>query len=87
MATDGPGPPKCNKDLFERGAQVAAFETFGANAFEREIVKIREDLSVSLDWHYFGGHAIVLTYKKHMEAVKDALTGVDKEAGVLLYWL
>lgn len=59
MATDGPTPPPCNPDIFNKGETVAALSG-SSNAIERWVQSVAKKAKASMDWHYSGGVAQVL---------------------------
>ncbi|MCR4322642.1 MAG: hypothetical protein NUV61_00965 [Candidatus Azambacteria bacterium] len=59
MATDGPTPPPCNRDIFEKGRGVCVVDG-SSNAVERWVQSIAKKANTRVDWHYSGGRANVL---------------------------
>jgi len=51
---------KCDQDTYENGRTVCVLAG-ASTAIEAVVVRAREELQVSLDWHYSGGRANVLT--------------------------
>lgn len=59
MATDGPTPPPCDPEIFQKGDCVC--EIMGSsNAVERWVKLVAQTANAKVDWHYAGGVAIVL---------------------------
>lgn len=61
MATDGPTPPDCVADIYERGTLM--FQTAsigGSNAIERWVKKLAATSGQPVDWHFAGGRVMVL---------------------------
>lgn len=59
MATDGPTPSPCDREIFEKGESVAILEG-SSNAVEKWVKKIAKTAKARVDWHYSGGIANVL---------------------------
>ena len=59
MATDGPDPKSCNKNIFKLGHSIAAVDG-SANAVERWVKAVAKKARSRVDWHYSGGIANVL---------------------------
>ena len=59
MATDGPTPPPCDSEIFQRGAPVCLV-TGPSNAVERWVHDLHVLSDSRVDWHYSGGIAQVL---------------------------
>ncbi len=59
MATDGPTPPPCDREIFRKGQTVAAIDG-SSNAVERWVKAVAKKASARVDWHYSGGIAQVL---------------------------
>ncbi len=59
MATDGPTPLPCNREIFKNGKGVCV--VYGrSNAVERWVQLIAKEANAQVDWHYSGGRANVL---------------------------
>lgn len=82
MATDGPTPPPCDAEIYEKGECV--FVGHGpSNAVERWVKRIAELSGQRVDWHYVGGRAVVLvlgdtekvrkTISKNMQGIEGTL--------------
>jgi hypothetical protein len=72
MATDGPDPTPCNKEIMNHGTVVHITETYGANHFESLIQQVALETNTRTDWHYVGGRAVVLTLDDPTK-VKEAI--------------
>lgn len=59
MATDGPTPSPCNRDIFEKGRGVCVIDG-SSNAVERWVQSVAKKANAQVDWHYSGGRANVL---------------------------
>lgn len=59
MATDGPTPPPCNDKVFENGTVVLITSTIPSNAMEGWVKQVAERSGQPVDWHFFGGRAVV----------------------------
>ncbi len=59
MATDGPTPAPCNRDIFKNGQGVCVVDG-RSNAVERWVQKVAKTANAQVDWHYSGGRANVL---------------------------
>lgn len=59
MATDGPTPAPCNKDIFQHGSGVAHIDG-SSNAIETWVQAIADIADAQVDWHYSGGVGNVL---------------------------
>lgn len=51
---------KCDPNLVAHGRSVCVLSGT-STAIEAVVVRVREQLEIPLDWHYFGGRANVLT--------------------------
>lgn len=59
MATDGPTPPDCDRDVFQHGETIAT--GYGSsNAVERWVKTVAAASETRLDWHYTGGMVNIL---------------------------
>ena len=72
MATDGPTPAPCDKDIFELGHCVFVTHTIPSNAIEQWVQKIAKRSGQPVDWHYAGGRAVVLALGD-LDKVQEAL--------------
>lgn len=59
MATDGPTPAPCKRDIFEKGRGVCVIDG-SSNAVERWVQSVAKKANAQVDWHYSGGRANVL---------------------------
>jgi len=60
MATDGPDPDPCNKEVFNKGKCVFITHSIPSNAMEGWVKKVAERSGQPVDWHFCGGRARVL---------------------------
>ncbi len=60
MATDGPDPTPCDKEVFDHGACIFVTNTIPSNAMEGWVKKVAKLSSQRVDWHFAGGYARVL---------------------------
>jgi len=77
MATDGPTPPPCNQEIFQKGQPVAALDA-PSNAAENWVQAVAKKARARVDWHYSGGIAQVLHLgddesRARVEAAMDEL--------------
>jgi hypothetical protein len=61
MATDGPDPTPCSKDIYENGTPVFMTSSIPSNAMERWVKAVAKASMYPVDWHFAGGRAVVLT--------------------------
>lgn len=79
MATDGPTPPACKKEIFENGQPILVIDG-ASNAVENWVRQVARKADAQIDWHYSGGVAQVLhlgdsdSWNKTVEAI-TALAG------------
>lgn len=59
MATDGPTPPPCAPEIFQKGQAVALLDA-RSNAAENWVRAVSKRAKARVDWHYSGGIAQVL---------------------------
>ena len=59
MATDGPDPPDCDKEIFQKGQSVAVIDG-SSNAVEKWVKSVAKKADARVDWHYTGGIANML---------------------------
>jgi len=59
MATDGPDPAPCAADIYERGTVVHQCNSVSSNRMEGWVRKIAKESGQRVDWHFFGGWAVV----------------------------
>lgn len=60
MATDGPTPNPCDREIFQSGEQVFITHTIPSNAMERWGKRVARLSGQRVDWHFAGGRAVVL---------------------------
>lgn len=51
--------PRCDNNVYENGEHILTFSTMNAARIERWVTLVREASGQSVDWHYFGGRAVV----------------------------
>lgn len=59
MATDGPDPTPCAKDIFEKGVVVHQTHGVSSNRMEGWVKRVAFESGQPVDWHFAGGWAIV----------------------------
>lgn len=59
MATDGPTPKPCNDKVFKEGEVMCVTHTIPSNAMEGWVQKVAKESGQPVDWHFFGGRAVV----------------------------
>lgn len=59
MATDGPTPASCDRDVFENGAVVLVTHSISSNRMERWVQKVASNSGQRVDWSFCGGRAVV----------------------------
>lgn len=59
MATDGPDPTPCDEQIYRKGEVVFVTHTIPSNAMEGWVKKVAELSGQRVDWHFFGGRAVV----------------------------
>lgn len=59
MATDGPDPMPCNREIFTKGVGICIVDG-SSNAVERWVQSVAVMANAKVDWHYCGGRANVL---------------------------
>lgn len=72
MATDGPDPTPCSKEMLEKGQIVFVTHSIPSNAMEGWVKKVAEKSGQDVDWHFEGGRAVVMTLGD-VSIVKKAL--------------
>jgi hypothetical protein len=60
MSTDGPTPPACDREVFDKGEQVFLTDSIPSNAMERWVKAVAVLSGQRVDWHFGGGRARVL---------------------------
>ena len=82
MATDGPTPAPCERDIFENGTCVLVTAEVSSNRMERWVKKVAERSGQRVDWHFAGGWARVLTLGDP-GAVREACLSLREELDAL----
>lgn len=60
MATDGPDPAPCDREVYEKGAHVMTTHSIGgSNAIERWVQKLARTSGQPVDWHFVGGRVVI----------------------------
>ena len=76
MATDGPTPPPCNPEIFQKGSTVCVLSG-RSNAIEQWVKSVAAKANAQVDWHFSGGRANVLhlgdeeSRQRVFEAIND----------------
>lgn len=86
MATDGPTPPPCNPNIFNKGRGVCVVNG-SSNAVERWVQSVAKKANAQVDWHYSGGRANVLHLgdDESRQRVLNAISELkDKLKGTIL---
>ncbi len=78
MATDGPDPTPCNKEIFNEGEFICMTNSIPSNAMEGWVKKIAEVSGQPVDWHFAGGRARVLALGD-IGKVKEAVIELKDE--------
>lgn len=75
MATDGPDPTPCDREVFESGALVFVTHSIPSNAMERWVKRVADHGGQRVDWHFAGGraHVLALGDLQRVQASLDAL--------------
>jgi hypothetical protein len=60
MATDGPTPPPCDREVYVKGKSVFMTHTISPNDMECWVKKVAQLSGQRVDWHFIGGMANVL---------------------------
>ena len=74
MATDGPTPAPCEAGVYKNGEVVFITNTIPSNAMEGWVRKVAELSGQRVDWHFFGGRAVVKALGnigKVLEAIEE----------------
>jgi hypothetical protein len=58
MATDGPTPPDCNQEIYQKGDHIISIDG-SSNAVETWVKKVATKAAARVDWHYIGGVAAI----------------------------
>jgi len=83
MATDGPTPPPCNKDVYANGTMVMMTAGIPSNAMEEWVKKVAEKSGQPVDWHFAGGRACVLALGD-LNAVRQAIAELIPEHNAMI---
>lgn len=67
----------CNQEIYKNGIQVFLTHTLRADDVETWVKKISIDSGQKVDWHYFGGRAIILALGD-MAKVREAILNNKK---------
>ena len=81
MATDGPTPPKCDAEVYERGEYVFTTHSIPSNAMEGWVKQVAEKSGQRVDWHFVGGRAVVKALGdigKVMDAIRELMPEHDR---------
>lgn len=84
MATDGPDPKECDKEVFEDGEPVFLTWSIPSNAMEGWVKKVAEKSGQRVDWHFFGGRAVVKALGD-LKAVRAAIEELLPEHDALYF--
>lgn len=82
MATDGPNPAPCDPDILEHGESVFMTHSIPSNAMEGWVKQVAAKSGQPVDWHFFGGRAIVKTTGS-VDAVRAAIEALLPEHDAL----
>lgn len=72
MATDGPTPPPCDDEVFEKGHVVFLGDGVSSNRMEAWVQEVAKESGQRVDWHFVGGRATVKALGD-LEKVQHAL--------------
>lgn len=78
MATDGPTPAPCDKEVFSKGTSVFVTHTIPSNAMEEWVRKVAKASGQRVDWHFCGGRANVLAIG-NLDLVRQAISDLMPE--------
>jgi len=59
MATDGPTPRDCDRKVYKKGTVMFVTNSIPSNAMEEWVKKVAARSGQRVDWHFFGGRAVV----------------------------
>lgn len=82
MVTDGPDPPPCEREIYERGTVILVTAEVSSNRMEGWVKKVAERSGQSVDWHFLGGQAVVKAIGD-IKAVKEARNALRTELDAL----
>lgn len=81
MATDGPDPAPCDRDVFENGVAVFMTNSIPSNAMEGWVRLVALRSKQRVDWSFIGGRAVVRAIgdiPKVVESIKALLPEHDQ---------
>ena len=81
MATDGPDPKPCDPKIYAEGTHLFTTHTIPSNAMEGWVRQIAEKSGQPVDWHFYGGRAVVLALgdlEKVKQAIQDLMPEHDR---------
>jgi hypothetical protein len=82
MATDGPDPPPCDSKVFKEGQRVFMTHSIPSNAMEGWVQKVAKLSGQPVDWHFYGGRAVVLALGD-LDKVQQAIQELKPEHDAL----
>ena len=82
MATDGPDPAPCDRDIYTKGQLVCVIVSVSSNRLERFIQSVAKSTGTRTDWHFVGGRACVKTLDD-VKVVREAIRSREAEIVVL----
>lgn len=59
MATDGPTPDPCEREIYEQGEVIFVTHSIPSNAMEGWVKRLAAASGQRVDWHFCGGRAVV----------------------------
>lgn len=65
--------PDCNPYLYQHGTAVLIITGLNSEAVEAQVQRWARELGVSLDWCFVGGRALVLSFPRDAERVRERL--------------
>jgi hypothetical protein len=88
MATDGPTPPECARDIYEKGSAflILGHWAGGSNSIESWCKRVAKKSEQRVDWHFVGGRAVFKVlgdFDKAVDAAQELLplVGCEDEDG------
>ena len=88
MATDGPTPPDCEQEIYLNGDHILSIDG-RSNAVETWVKAVAAKAAARVDWHYFGGIALVkhLGDQASLQRVAAAARELEPElSGRIMNW-
>ncbi len=91
MATDGPTPSPCNREIYKDGKLITVL-TGPSNAIEMWVKRVAEASGVPTDWYYAGGRAQVLFLGGDAEGIRlrntmeQLLPALSSKVQILQSW-